>query len=114
MNFVEMEENEILRIIEPMMDNCLRGSNEDNYAKHARDFTERMKKIVTPENLKLQLSKEPRAFFTQRKFIYIFRRKNSIGIIWEQFISSSKDELINQAIFVERNKKILIDHCMIC
>ena len=63
-----MEENEILRIIEPMMDNCLRGSNEDNYAKHARDFTERMKKIVTPENLKLQLSKEPRAFFTQRKF----------------------------------------------
>ena len=30
MNFVEMEENEILRIIDPMMDNCLRGSNEDN------------------------------------------------------------------------------------
>ena len=40
--------------------------------------------------------------------------KNSISIIWKQFISSSKDELINQAIFVERNKKILIDHCMIC
>ena len=45
MNFVEMEENEILRIIEPMMDNCLRGSNEDNYAKHTRDFTERIKKL---------------------------------------------------------------------
>ena len=100
MNFVEMEENEILRIIEPMMDNCLRGSNEDNYAKYTKDFTKRMKKIVTLKNLKLQLSIEPRAFFTQRKFIYLFRRKNSIGIIWKQFISSSKDELINQAIFV--------------
>ncbi len=40
--------------------------------------------------------------------------KNSIDIIWKQFISSSKDELINQVISVERNKTILIDHCMIC
>ena len=89
-----------------------RNSDGENPAWN--DLSERMKKIVTPQNLKLQLSKEPRAFFTQRKFIYLFRRKNSIGIIWKQFISSSKDELINQAIFVERNKTILIDHCMIC
>ena len=32
------------------MDNCLNGSNEDNHAKHTRDFTERMRKIVTPES----------------------------------------------------------------
>ena len=114
MNFVEMEENEILKIVEPIMDNCLRGSNENNHVKHTRDFTERMKKIVTPENLKLQLSKEPRAFFTERKFIHLFRRKSSIGIIWMQFISTSNDDLMNQAIFVQRKDKILIDHCMIC
>ena len=114
MNFVIMEEIEILSIVDPIMNNCLSGSNEDNHARHTRDFTERMKKIVTPENLKLQLSKEPRAFFTERQFIKLFRRKNSIGIIWKQFISTSNDELINQAIFVERNGKILIDHCMIC
>tara|TARA_B100000674_G_scaffold131562_1_gene101497 strand:+ start:448 stop:726 length:279 start_codon:yes stop_codon:yes gene_type:complete len=75
MNFVEMEENEILRIIEPMMDNCLRGSNEDNYAKHTRDFTERMKKIVTPENLKLQLSKEPRAFLSKENLFIFLEEK---------------------------------------
>ena len=114
MQFVEMEEEGILRIVEPIMDSCLNGSNEDNHTKHTRDFTERMRKIVTPENLRLQLSKEPRAFFTERKFIKLFRRQDSIGIIWKQLISSSNDELMNQAIFVERNEKILIDHCMIC
>ena len=114
MNFLEMKEKEILSFIEPIMDNCLIGSNEDNHKKHVRDFTERMKKIVTPENLKMQLSKKPRAFFTHRQFIYLFRRKNSVGIIWKQYISSSNDELMNQAIFVERNEKIYIDHCMIC
>ncbi len=114
MKFIEMEKNEILGIVEPMMDNCLNGSNENNHAKHTRDFTERMRKIVTPENLELQLSKEPRAVFTERKFICLFRRQSSIGIIWKQYISTSNDELMNQAILVERNKKILIDHCMIC
>ena len=114
MIFVEREEDEILRIVEPIMDNCLNGSNEDNHAKHTRDFTERMRKIVTPENLRFQLSKKPRVFFTERKFIKLFRRRDSIGIIWKQFISTSNDELMNQAIFIERNEQILIDHCMIC
>ena len=95
-------------------DNCLEGSNKNNHAMHVRDFTERMKNIVTPENLKMQLSKEPRAFFTLRQFIYLFRRQDSIGVIWKQHISTSNDELMNQAIFVERGGKILIDHCMIC
>ena len=51
MKFIEMEKNEILGIVEPIMDNCLNGSNEDNHAKHTRDFTDRLRKIVTPENL---------------------------------------------------------------
>ena len=57
MKFIEMKENEILGIVEPIMDNCLNGSNEDNHAKHTRDFTERMRKIVTPENLNCSYQK---------------------------------------------------------
>ena len=109
-----MNEKEILNIVEPIMDNCLEGSNEANHQKHTRDFTERMKNIVTPENLKKQLSHSPRAYFTKRKFNHIFRRNKSIGIVWKQSISTSNDELMNQTIFVEINKKILIDHCIIC
>jgi len=109
-----MNEKEILNIVEPIMDNCLEGSNEANHQKHTIDFTERMKNIVTPENLKKQLSHSPRAYFTKRKYIHIFRRNKSIGVVWKQSISTSNDELMNQTIFVEINKKILIDHCIIC
>ena len=113
-NFVEMEKRQILNIVEPIMDNCLAGSNESNHAKHVRDFTERMKNIVTPENLRQQLEQNPRAFLTDREFLFLFRRKESIAVIWKQNISLNEDELINQAIFVERGNRILIDHCMIC
>ena len=47
--------DEILKIVEPIMDNCLEGSNEGNYEKHTRDFTDRIKSIVTPEELQRQL-----------------------------------------------------------
>ena len=114
MSFINMNEKEILDIVEPIMDNCLEGSNEANHQKHTRDFTERMKNIVTPENLKKQLFHSRKAYFTKRKFIHIFRRNKSIGVVWKQSISTSNDELMNQTIFVEINKKILIDHCIIC
>ena len=114
MLLITLSEKEILDIVEPIMDSCLEGSNEDDHEKHTKYFTDRMKNIVTPENLKIQLSQKPRTFFTKRKFLHIFRRDKSIGVVWKQYTSNSSDELMNQAIFVEVNRKILIDHCIIC
>ena len=57
-----------------------------------------MKNIVTPDELRRQLSVEPKIYFTEREFLYLFRRRDSIGIVWKQSISSNNDELINQAI----------------
>jgi len=96
------------------MDSCLEGFNEGDHKKHTKDFTDRMKSIVTPEELKRQLSIEPNIFWTKREFVCLFRRSGSVGIVWKQKTSSSNDELINQAIFKEEEGKILIDHCMIC
>ena len=58
-----LKEDEILSIVEPIMDSCLEGSNEGDHKKHTKDFTDRMKSIVTPEELKsclLYTSPSPR------------------------------------------------------
>lgn len=52
MKFYNLSNNEILNIVDPIMDNCLEGSNEGNHKKHTKDFTDRMKAIVTPKNSK--------------------------------------------------------------
>lgn len=114
MQFSELSVEEILNLVEPVMDNCLAGSNENNHTKHVEHFTERMKGIVTPEELDRQLSHSPRAYFTDREFLHLFRRQDSVGIVWIQRTSLNDNELINQAIFVERSGQVLIDHCMIC
>jgi len=112
--FENKSQKEILEILEPIMDNCLDGSNEGHYKKHVKDFTPRLRSIVTPENLKSQLEYRPHGFFTEREFTLLVRREKSIGIVWKQFISKTDDEFVNHAIFVERDGKILIDHCLIC
>ena len=43
---------EILAIADPIMDNLMEGSTEIDHEKHTRDFTDRMKRIVTKEFLK--------------------------------------------------------------
>ena len=91
LNLSNLSLEEILNIVEPIMDNCLEGSNEGNHEKHTKDFTDRMKSIVTPEELKKQLSIEPKNYWTKREFLRLFRRSNSIGIVWKQTIASSNE-----------------------
>ena len=54
--FKNKSQREILEILEPIMDNCLDGSNEGDYEKHVKNFTTRLRSIVTPENLNLSLN----------------------------------------------------------
>lgn len=64
----------IVRLVEPLMKNCLITSNEKNHEKHVRDFTERMKTVVTSEELNRNLPSRSGTFFTDRKLLNVFRR----------------------------------------
>ena len=77
----DLSSGEILKIVEPIMDDCLEGSNQGNHKKHTRHFTDRMKSIVTPEELEKQLSSYQKVFFTHREFLHFFRRTDSVGIV---------------------------------
>ena len=107
---------EILAIVEPLMDNCLAGSTERDHAMHVRDFTDRLRAIVTPENLAAQLeSGQPTdGYFAERELIGIFRRPDRVGVVWRQFLTKAEGEFVNHAVFVEHDGRVLIDHCLIC
>jgi hypothetical protein len=49
LNFETMTEQQILAIADPIMDNLMDASTQRDHARHVRDFTERLKAIVTPD-----------------------------------------------------------------
>ena len=116
MSLSKMTDAEIIAIVEPLMDNCLTGSTERDHAKHVRDFTDRLRAIVTPENLAAQLeSGQPTyGYFAERELIGIFRRPGRVGVVWRQFMTKADGEFVNHAVFVEKDVRVLIDHCLIC
>lgn len=112
----DKSDEELLAIFEPLMDNCLKGSTERDHAMHVRDFTDRLRAIVTPENLAAQCEagQASHGHFDRREFVGIFRRKDRVGVVWRQFFTKTPGAFVNHAVFVERDGRILIDHCLIC
>ena len=79
------------------------------HEQHVRDFTERMKAIVTPENLRRQLTPRRHGVFTTRTVVGVFRQRAGVGVVWLQRCSASDDELVNHAIFVDTPEGPKID-----
>ena len=54
MNWQARTDEEVMAIATPIMDNLLHASTDINHGAHVRDFSDRLKAIVTKENLEQQ------------------------------------------------------------
>ena len=79
MTIFNKSDADIINIITPIMDNMMTGSSLINHSQHSRDFTDRMKAIVTPECLQQMCTayQAEWGLFDRREFVALFRRKSS-------------------------------------
>jgi len=49
LNFETMSDQQLWAIADPIMDNLMDASTQLDHARHVRDFTGRLKAIVTPD-----------------------------------------------------------------
>lgn len=115
MELAQKSDEDILAVANPIMDNLMEGSTEINHAKHTRDFTERLKAIVTPEHL-MQVCKRYQAewgYFSRREFVAVFRRPSSVAIVWRQWCTKQEGEFVAEMVFVQQGSRYLVDHAMV-
>ena len=110
-----LSDQDLCACLEPLIDNMLSGSADRDHARHVQDFTTRLKVIVTQENLAAQCEDYQKRLgtFARREFVALFRRRASIAMTWRLFFTKSEDEFVLEAMFVERQGRIQIEHCMI-
>ncbi|MBI1820091.1 MAG: hypothetical protein HY036_03605 [Nitrospirae bacterium] len=115
MELAKKSDNDILAIANPIMDNLMAGSTEINYQKHTRDFTDRLKGIVTKEHFEKVCKRYQTewGYFSKRKFVAVFRRPSSLAIIWKQWCTKQSGEFVAELVLVEQNSKCLVDHAMV-
>lgn len=115
MELAKKSDKDILAIVNPMMDNLMEGSTEINHGKHTKDFTDRMKDIVSKDHLE-KICKDYQAkwgAFSRRELVAIFRRPTSIAVIWKQWCTKQEGELVAELVIIEQNSKYLVDHAMV-
>ena len=115
MNFEEISDADILRIANPLMDNLMEASTEIDHAKHTRDFTDRMKDIVTKEYFQkvCEQYQAEKGFFSARIPAAVFKRPDSAVIVWKQFFTNAQGEYVAEMVLVKQNGKYLVDHAMV-
>jgi hypothetical protein len=115
MSFEKMTESEIFDIANPIMDNLMDASTNIDHARHVQDFTERMRKIVTPEYLEFicRQYQAEKGFFSKRVPVAVFKRPNSVAIIWKQSFTIASGEFVAEMVLIKENERYLVDHAMV-
>ena len=115
MNSLEMSDDEIMEIAGSIMDNLMQASTDIDHEKHVRDFSDRMKEIVTKENLEKQCRKYQAelGLFSKRELVGIFRKRDDVRIFWRQWYAKSDDEYIAFIHLMDRDGKIEVVNVLV-
>ena len=115
MNFEDLSDQAILEIATPIMDHLMEASTRIDYEAHVRDFSDRMKKIVTKEYLRkvCEQYQAEKGFFAERQPVAVFKRPDSAAIIWKQRFTKAKAEFVAEMVLVHQNGRYLCDHAMV-
>ena len=115
MQLAGLSDAEILAVANPIMDNLMQASTEIDHAKHTRDFTERLKAIVTRERLEEICARyQPDwGYFSDREPVAVFRRPDSVAVVWKQYCTRAEGEFVAEMVLVEQDGRHLVDHVVV-
>ncbi len=106
---------EILAIATPIMDNLMDASTAIDYERHVLDFTDRLKAMLPREQLHAICRdyQREKGFFAEREFVALFRRPDSVALVWKQHFTRQPGEFVAEMVLLERDGRYLVDHVMV-
>lgn len=115
MELARQSDEEILKVADPIMDNLMEASTDIDHERHVRDFTERLKTLVTKDYLEkvCRQYQAEKGFFSKREYVAIFRRPQSVAIVWRQWFTKQPGEFVAEMVLVEQDSRYLVDHVMV-
>lgn len=115
MELAGRSDEEILMVADPIMDNLMEASTDIDHERHVRDFTERLKALVTRDYLEkvCRQYQAEKGFFSKREYVAIFRRPQSVAIVWKQWFTKQQGEFVAEMVLVEQDSRYLVDHVMV-
>jgi len=114
-DLAQKSDAEILAVATPIMDNLMDASTAIDYDRHIRDFTDRLKSVLSRESLQAicEHYQSTKGFFAEREFVAAFRRTDSVAIVWRQRFTQQPGEFVAELVLVQGSEGYLVDHVMV-
>jgi hypothetical protein len=115
MDLNQKSDDEILSVANPIMDNLMDASTMIDYERHIRDFSDRLKNILSKERLEwiCRDYQSTKGFFAGRQFVAIFRRPDSVAVIWKQRFTKQTGDFVAEMVLIQQSGRYLVDHVMV-
>ena len=115
MDLAQKSDAEILAVVTPIMDNLMDASTAIDYERHTRDFTDRLKSVLSKESLQsiCEHYQSTKGFFAKREFVAAFRRPDSVAVVWQQGFTKQPEQFVAELVLVQQGGKYLVDHVMV-
>ena len=115
MELARQSDEEILKVAIPIMDNLMAASTAIDHARHVADFTDRLKAVMSKEHFDkvCRYYQGEKGYFAEREFVAVFRRPQSIVIVWRQRFTKEEGEFVAEMIMIEKDGRYLVDHVMV-
>jgi len=96
MSCIELDDQAVLNVIEPMMDDIMSGIINRDYAQHSSHFSVDLKSCTNNDTFKAQCDQWDKQWGRpgQRERVTIFRKEKSFTVLWHQLYDKTEDQVL--------------------
>ncbi|QIO06774.1 hypothetical protein [Acinetobacter shaoyimingii] len=114
-NFEQLSDVELLNIGNALMNQLMDASTRQDYQAHIQDFSKRAKSVLDETQFKIVCGvyQEKNGFFTEREFVALFRRPDSVAFIWKQHYSKVEGDYVAEMVMIIEDGEYKVDHAFV-
>ncbi len=115
MSCLELDDNDILKVANPMMDDIIRGLARRDYNLHSCHFSVHLKSLGGPEDFLANCDQYESAWGSpgQRELVAIFRKQKSFTLIWDQQFSGTDGQVLAMLTVALKGGRYFVDHFLL-
>lgn len=115
MTCLELDDDEVRRIADPMMDDAMAGVARRDYALHCRHFSVALKGTLSPEAFLGACDRREAEWGSpgRRELVCVFRKPKSFTIVWEQGFDRADGQVLALATIALKGGRYFVDHFLL-
>lgn len=104
------QNDQVLAVADPMVDNLLTGFNQGNYAQYSRDFDDTLREAI-PEKKFQQVRADilkKLGKFKEKKYLGFLNQQAHTIVLWKGAFSGTPDDVLIKLVLSRRQGKVQV------